>query len=69
MHDGIIKLQKQEKKNEALGGKPPSGAVQNENPNLLNGGRHATTEKYPMNPKYQSSPGTENLPKGSTSRI
>ena len=72
--DGIIKLKKNEwssrvktSKWGSLEWKPKLFWKYSKIPK--NRGRHAITEKYPMNRKCQSSPRTENPSKGSTLRI
>ena len=77
MHDGIIKLQKQKKniwssrvktsKRGSLEREPKSSEGTQRYQGI--GDRYAIIEKYPMNLKCQSSHGTENPSKGSTSRI
>ena len=77
MHDRIIKLQKQEKKRTKLYGENLQVGQSRARTQIFwkyseipkNGDRHATTKKHPLNLKCQSSHGTENPSKGSTSRI
>ena len=73
MHDGIIKLQKQEKKWSSRVKTPKWGSLEQEPKSFEDtqryqwiGGQHATTEKYPRNLKCQTSHETEKPLKGST---